>query len=118
LPYPIRSRSAARFGEAGSAAQIELPGVPLGSFFGSNFDEVTLELGVGDVFVFCTDGVFEATDPSGLEFGASRLRRVVDECRERSARETVDAIFAAVQSFRGDLAVADDMTAVALKITQ
>ena len=35
----------------------------------------------------------------------------------KTAREIVDAIFAAVQDFRGDTPPNDDMTAVALKIT-
>lgn len=34
----------------------------------------------------------------------------------RSARELVDAIFAAVQEFRGETTPNDDMTAVAIKI--
>ena len=33
---------------------IELPGVPLGSFSGSNYDEVVLDLKAGDLFVFCS----------------------------------------------------------------
>ena len=67
--------------------------------------------------VFCTDGVFEANDALGREFGAERLLQVVSETRQKSARELVDAIFAAVQDFRGDTPPNDDMTAVALKIT-
>ena len=37
--------------------------------------------------------------------------------RLRTARDIVDAIFAAVQEFRGETPPNDDMTAVALKIT-
>src|SRR5256886_1826314 len=95
LPYPIRCHGA-------QCAQIELPGVPLGSFAGSTYDEVTFDLAQGDVFVFCTDGVFEANDPLGREFGASRLLQVVSGSRHRPVRELVDAIFAAVHEFRGD----------------
>ena len=62
LPYPIRFR-------AGQATEIELPGVPLGAFAGSTYDEVMFDLAPGDVFVFCTDGVFEAQDPHLQEFG-------------------------------------------------
>jgi sigma-B regulation protein RsbU (phosphoserine phosphatase) len=112
LPYPIR----ARHGEDG-AAQIELPGVPLGSFPGSSYDELTFELRLGDLFVFCTDGVFEANDALGREFGAARLLQVIEERRNESARAMVDGIFDAVQEFRGDTLPNDDMTAVALKIT-
>jgi serine phosphatase RsbU (regulator of sigma subunit) len=42
---------------------------------------------------------------------------VIREHRTTSARELVDAIFAAVQEFRGDTPPNDDMTAVALRIT-
>ena len=48
-----------------------LPGVPLGSFPGVTYDEVSIELKRGDVFVFCTDGIFEALNEEGAEFGAS-----------------------------------------------
>jgi serine phosphatase RsbU (regulator of sigma subunit) len=41
---------------------------------------------------------------------------VVRAERQKPARELVDAIFAAVQNFRGDTPPNDDMTAVALKI--
>ena len=58
LPYPVRST-------AEGSAQIELPGVPLGSFAGSTYDEVTFALHPGEVYVFCTDGVFEAMNARG-----------------------------------------------------
>jgi phosphoserine phosphatase RsbU/P len=110
LPYPIRC-------SGDSVAQIELPGVPLGSFAGSSYDEVSFDLAPGDLFVFCTDGVFEANDALGREFGAERLLEVVTSVRAGSTREIVDAIFGAVQEFRGDTPPNDDMTAVALKVT-
>ena len=109
LPYPIRC-------SAGSCRQIELPGVPLGSFPGITYDEVTLDLRPHDLFVFCTDGIFEALNPNGAEFGARRLCEVIDETHEHTARGIVDAIFDAVSSFRGTEPQADDMTAVAIKI--
>jgi phosphoserine phosphatase RsbU/P len=118
LPYPIRSLR----GDAGELvdppAQIELAGVPLGSFAGSTYDEVSFDLAPGDLFVFCTDGIFEAFDGLGREFGAERLTEVVAATRELSAREIVDAIFSAVQDFRGDGTPNDDMTAVAVKMTK
>jgi phosphoserine phosphatase RsbU/P len=110
LPYPIRC-------SGDTVAQIALPGVPLGSFAGSTYDELTFDLTAGDLFVFCTDGVFEANDAIGREFGADRLLDVVRAERHNTPREVVDAIFGAVHDFRGDTPPNDDMTAVALKIT-
>ena len=111
LPYPIRCA-------AHTVSQIELPGVPLGSFAGSTYDEAAFDLSPGDVFVFCSDGVFEANDAIGREFGAERLLAVVEGACRRSALELVDAIFTAVQEFRGDAPPNDDMTAVAVRITR
>jgi sigma-B regulation protein RsbU (phosphoserine phosphatase) len=69
------------------------------------------------VFVFCTDGIFEAASEDAKEFGAKRLCDVVQEHRKSTAREIVDAIFDSVILFRGTAPQADDMTAVAVKIT-
>jgi sigma-B regulation protein RsbU (phosphoserine phosphatase) len=110
LPYPIRCS------EEG-CAQIELPGVPLGSFAGSSYDEVTFALHPGDVFVFCTDGVFEAMDEQGNEFTGERLLRVVEASRDLPSAKIVEAIFAAVGEWRGSTPPNDDMTALAVRIT-
>jgi sigma-B regulation protein RsbU (phosphoserine phosphatase) len=115
LPYPILSRGDCAPGEL--PASIELAGVPLGSFPGVTYDERSFDMQPGDVFVFCTDGVFEANDPVGQEFGGERLRQVICKARQKPARGLVDAIFTAVQDFRKEAVPNDDMTAVVLKIT-
>ena len=110
LPYPIRC-------SATECMQIELAGVPLGSFPGTTYDEISYPLRSGDLFVFCSDGVFEAMNGAGQEFTAARLIDVVTRTRELPAQQIVDAIFAAVEVWRGDEPPNDDMTAVAVKIT-
>jgi len=110
LPYPIRVTAA-------GCAPIEVSGIPLGAFAGSSYDEARYEMRPGDTFVFCTDGVFEAMDVEGNEFGSERLMRTVGSARRGAARDVVNAIFDAVAEFRGDAAASDDMTAVAIKIT-
>ncbi len=115
LPVPIRKRRGHTPGGE-PAGQIELPGVPLGSFSGSNYDEVVLDLKAGDLFVFCSDGVTEASDLLMREFGSERLLEVVDRNYDRSAREIVEAIFTATNEFRGEMPPNDDTTAVVVKI--
>jgi len=110
LPYPIRC-------SGGDCAQIELPGVPVGSFQGTTYDEVTFALHQGDLFVLCTDGVFEAMNGQGQEFTASRLIDVVSAVRDQPPAKVVEGIFTAVESWRGDTPPNDDMTAVAVRIT-
>jgi sigma-B regulation protein RsbU (phosphoserine phosphatase) len=111
LPYPIRCSGT-------ECSPIELPGVPLGSFPGITYDEVSIGLHKDDLFVFYTDGVSEAVNDAGVEFGAARLCEVISEHRTRSSREIVDAIFSAVTAFRGSRTPADDMTAVAVRLTE
>ena len=110
LPYPIRCS-----GDA--VSQVAIPGVPLGLFAGSTYDEIAFPLEPGDVYVFCSDGVYDANDARGREFGLERLLKVVTDTRQLPAREIVEAIFSAVQDFRGDTAPNDDTTAVAVRIT-
>jgi phosphoserine phosphatase RsbU/P len=111
LPYPLYCTER-------ECRQIELPGVPLGSFPGVTYDEVSIPLSRGDLLVFCTDGIFEAMNADGNEFGAARLRDVVHAHRDAFAREIVDAIFTAVEEFTGAAPQHDDQTAVAVKITR
>ncbi len=110
LPYPIRCTAA-------GCAPIEVSGVPLGTFAGSSYDEVSYDMRAGDAFIFCSDGVFEAMDANGNEFGSERLMQTIARTRGGTARDVVNAIFDAVANFRGDTPVNDDMTAVAIRIT-
>ena len=99
-------------------SQIELPGVPLGSFPGSTYDEVTFALHTGDLFVFCSDGVFEAMNANGA--GIHRRRGCSTSwrrSRDLPPRDVVARIFAAVEEFRSGAPPNDDMTAVAVRIT-
>jgi sigma-B regulation protein RsbU (phosphoserine phosphatase) len=109
LPYPIRVSQ-------GVVSQIELPGVPLGSFQGSTYDEISYALHTGDLFVFCSDGVSEAMNVVGEEFGSARLVEIVERFRDVAPRDLVNAIFDAVEVFRAGAVQNDDMTAVAVKI--
>jgi sigma-B regulation protein RsbU (phosphoserine phosphatase) len=110
LPYPIRCTDE-------GCGQIELPGIPLGSFAGVTYDEVTIPLKQGDVFVFCTDGIYETMTLERDEFGARRVCEVVRAHRHQTARAIVDAVFETTIQFRGLASQEDDMTAVAVKIT-
>ena len=109
LPYPVRVS-----GETSSF--IELPGVPLGSFIGTEYDEVSYPLHPGDVFVFCSDGVSEAMNERHQEFTPERLLDVVTGARHLPAGQIVQRIVSAVAEHRAGFPPNDDMTVVAIKI--
>lgn len=111
LPYPIRCS-----GDGGRCEQIELPGVPLGSFGTSTYDEITVPAEKGDVFAFCSDGIFETFSESGAELGADPICDIVRTYRDRPAAEIVGHIFTTMAAFRGHAPQTDDQTAVVVRI--
>jgi sigma-B regulation protein RsbU (phosphoserine phosphatase) len=110
VPYPVRI-------SGDTAGLIELPGVPLGSFFGVSYDELTLPLHEGDVFVFGSDGVTEAMNAAGDEFGSERLLSVVQAAKHRPAVEIVGDIVNEVDRHRAGFPPNDDTTIVVLRVT-
>jgi phosphoserine phosphatase RsbU/P len=111
LPYPIRS-------SGGVCAEVDLPGVPLGLLPDSTYDEQTFDLACGDLYVFCTDGVSDAENVQGVDFGRERLVETVGRLQAEPPQRIVDGIFAAVSTFRHDGPPDDDMTAVVIRITK
>lgn len=111
VPYPIRVSE-------GIVSQVELPGVPLGSFFGVSYDEVTLPLNRGDVFFFGSDGVSEAMNGAGEEFSSARVMEIVRDARDRPAAEIVDRVSQAIDDHRAGFPSNDDTTMIALRITE
>jgi sigma-B regulation protein RsbU (phosphoserine phosphatase) len=109
LPYPVRATG-------DTVEQIESPGVPLGSFYGTTYDEITLPIAKDDVFVFCSDGVSEAMNRRGDEFTSERTIQVVKQSRVLPAIDIVSNIVAAVDTHRAGCAPNDDTTIVAVRI--
>jgi len=108
LPYPIRL-------SGGASTPIELPGVPLGSFGGMTYDEISFPVERGDAYVFYSDGVSEAMNPEGEEFTVERLVGVLDAARGQPAASIVEAISRAVEAHRAGAPQNDDMTVVVVK---
>ena len=108
VPYPIRATG-------DEVAQIESPGVPLGSFYGTTYDEIVLPLGHDDVFVFCSDGASEAMNVHNEEFTSPAIIKVVRASRTLPAREIVHNIINAVEDHRAGAPPNDDMTVVVVR---
>ncbi len=70
----------------------------------------------GDVFLFFSDGILDATSSSGQMFGRHRLQQIVEASCNSSAEEIVDAIFTAVSTHAEGVEAFDDQTILALKV--
>lgn len=109
LPRPVYCHN-------GSVELIEATGLPLGMFATAEYDECTFHAQPGDVFVFFSDGILDASNASGEQFGRERLHQVIERHHEATADDLVTAIFDAVNKFVGSVEAFDDETVVAIKV--
>ncbi len=80
------------------------------------YAEKTIELAPGDSLFFYTDGVTEAFDIDGVQFGEERLVEVLRAVRETPARDLPRSVVGRVKSFERGAPQADDITCVVLKV--
>jgi sigma-B regulation protein RsbU (phosphoserine phosphatase) len=99
----------------GSSSLLPLTdGIALGVIPGLDFIENTVVLSPGDTVIFYTDGVTEAMDDDGEEFGTERLFEIFADAPPRDSQEANDAVFTAVRDFVGDTPQSDDITCMVL----
>ena len=76
------------------------PGVamnmPLGSGFGSDYQRVRRRMTIGDRLLFITDGVLDAENPAGEEFGVTGVERVLQSTGGEDADVVVQALLDAL----------------------
>ena len=72
-------------------------------------------MSAGDIFAVISDGIFEAADAAGRQFGTDGVLRVIGENRTRSPTEMLKALKEAVAAFTGDRPADDDRTAIVIK---
>jgi serine phosphatase RsbU (regulator of sigma subunit) len=77
--------------------------------------EARVQLNPGDVVVLYTDGITEAEDINGVQYGLERLCEVVRKRWQSSANEIKQAVIGEVQQHIGEQKVYDDITLLVLK---
>jgi serine/threonine-protein kinase len=99
----------------GTMEQLAAGGLPLGIMPNADFREGRTQLHPGDVLVIYSDGVSEAVNPSGEEFGPKRLYEVVARNIDNSAGGIRDRIESSLTKFCQGTPAADDITLVICK---
>lgn len=103
--------------EDGSVEELDTGGTVLGAFPDQRYDEGFVHLRAGDMLILYTDGVTEAINLAGEEFGTARLLDMAVTVRGRSSAKIAAAIERAVRSFSKRKVPGDDLTLVVLKVT-
>jgi phosphoserine phosphatase RsbU/P len=109
LPRPIYCHN-------GKIEIIEATGLPLGLFDDADYDELSFRAKSGDMFVFFSDGILDASNKEEDLFGRERVGEIVAANANASADAIVKLIFQAVAEHASGEEAFDDQTVVAIKV--
>ena len=96
----------------GAVTWLEASARPVGFFAESVYQAQAIQLYPGDLIVAYTDGIVEATNTAGEEWGVEGLLAAIKRCWTRQPERIVGATFAALDEFSGDNQT-DDATILA-----
>ncbi len=100
---------------SGGTETIEATGLPLGMFASSTYSTRGLRLDQGESLVLYTDGLTEARDGSGGEYGPERLGQFLSGCARSSAGELADGCVSEVRNFLAGVRPTDDLTVLVIR---
>ena len=89
-------------------------GIALGIMPGAEYQEHTITLDPGDTVIFYTDGVTEAVNETGDEFGMERLAAIFADGTRLDCGSATRAVFDEVADFAGEAPQFDDITCLVL----
>ncbi len=97
---------------------LPVEGFPLGLFPHSTYDETCMRLNLGDMILFFSDGIVDAINSRGEQFGSERLETLMlhHPTATDSAQDAVNAILEAVRTHQAGTEHFDDETIIVLRV--
>jgi sigma-B regulation protein RsbU (phosphoserine phosphatase) len=99
----------------GRVATVDPTGLPVGAFYSTSFSSRRLTLSGGDTLVLYTDGLSEARNAEGVEYGAERISRVLAGARHLAPEALASACLADLAGHVGDAPRVDDLTLMVVR---
>ena len=100
---------------ASGVRSLEGSGMPVGLFSGATYSDEDTRLEPGDVLVVYSDGVTEALNLAGDEYGDARLAEVTTAHRSAPLDQLLQSIITSVQTFANGASQSDDVTVLVLR---
>ncbi|MDX9702246.1 MAG: SpoIIE family protein phosphatase [Candidatus Auribacterota bacterium] len=97
---------------------ITTDGLFLSLFEKTDYGEIVIPLQKGDIYLFYTDGLTEATNNQKEFLGMHRIQQVIRENKDKSAQEISSILFWYLHEYIGHQPLDDDLTFIVLKIIQ
>jgi len=100
---------------SGAIERLEVGGLPLGIVPTAQYETGTVDLLPGDALVFYTDGVVEALNQRGEEYGEPRWGAAIAALPNVSAQDSLQLLMKGVDEFVGTTVQADDITCLVFR---
>jgi sigma-B regulation protein RsbU (phosphoserine phosphatase) len=98
--------------------QLNSKAIPVGIVADAQFGSTAFQLEIGDLLVAYTDGITEAENRSGEQWGQQRLEAVLCSCRGATSEQVIESILDQVSSFTSGQPQRDDMTLVVMSVQE
>jgi serine phosphatase RsbU (regulator of sigma subunit) len=98
--------------------QLNSQDMPVGISADSRFTTTTFQLAIDDVVVAYTDGIIEADNPHGEEWGVRNLEDLLRSCSDATSEQIVDHILEEVSAFANGQPQRDDVTLVVMTVQE
>jgi hypothetical protein len=99
----------------GTTEEIQISGVPLGSFNDAYFDQIHTTFNSGDILVIISDGLPEAPNLTGDLFDYQKLQDLISTYGDKSAQEVIDQLMIEADAWLSGKHNPDDITLVVIK---
>jgi len=104
--------------ESSALFPLSAEGMPVGIFAEARFDASRFQLMIGDILVAYTDGITEAANPAGEQWGLERLERLLRSSAGMTSGEIVTRVLEAVSDFAEGEPQRDDVTLVVMNVQE
>lgn len=99
----------------GSRELLSEGGLLLGAFPGALYHEHRIQFKKGDVLVLYTDGVSEAENPEGEQFGVERVDEIARQVAPRGSRAVIRSLLKAIREHEKTTSLQDDITLMVIQ---
>jgi sigma-B regulation protein RsbU (phosphoserine phosphatase) len=97
---------------------LDASGMPVGIFGDAQFSCTSFQFEVGDIFVAYTDGITEAENRQGEQWGVRRLETLLGSCSRATSEQVIRRVLDEVSAFANGQPQRDDMTLVVMDVQQ
>ncbi len=99
----------------GTLDRLGIGGVMLGIMSDFPYEEETIELQPGSLFIAYSDGITEAMKSHDEEFGEERLAEILIQHRDAPAKKIIDIVLDELKNYTNSAPLSDDRTMIVIK---